>query len=229
MKHRVLNGMLIAVMGLMLAACNIRVTTDVNDDGSGTYGFEMAFNAEDQELLTSLEYTPEQFCQEMQDEGTLPEGATVTTEQRGDEAVCVMSQPFANIEELRALYNQDQGDGIDINTLELSGGKFVYDVDVVMEAEESETTPIDIEWQVTVPGTVGSNNADRVEGNTLTWVMVANEARNVRVESAVGGLSSDTLYYVIGVICSCLCCVALLGAAGGGVYWFTQKNKGAAA
>ncbi len=224
MKKRFLTSGLFIAAALILAACNVRVTTDIGESGSGQYGFEMGFTQDDQESLAALDYTPEQLCQEMQSEGGLPDGATITSEQRGDEMYCVMAQPFDDLAELKSLYTE--GEGITVNTLELANGKFTYDIDVALETQDTSATGVvDMEWEVTVPGTVGNHNADSVEGNTLRWKLTPGEGRNMHVESSIGILSGDTLYYIIGAICTCLCCVVLLAVAGGGIYWFTQRNK----
>lgn len=228
MKKRLAGTTLLGLAALLLAACNVRVTTDITDSGSGQYGFEIGFTPDDQESLAALDYTPEKLCQEMQSEGGLPEGATIVSEQRGEDVYCVMNQPFDSLDKLNSLYSE--GDGITVNTLELSGGKFTYDIDVDLETQDTSATGvIDMEWEVIVPGTVGNHNADTVDGNTLRWKLTPGQSRNIHVESSTGLLSGDTLYYVIGALCSCLCCVALLGVAGGGIYWFTQRNKQTAA
>jgi hypothetical protein len=233
MTKRFLFFALAALAALLLNACTIQVATEIKDDGSGSYGFEMGFNQEDQEALTSLGSSPEAFCQEMQGSGDLPEGATITIEERGGETFCVMQGPFANLAELRTLYID--GDGVAVNTLEMNNGALTYDVDVNMSGGDTagiDPTAINMAWKVTVPGTVGNNNADTIEGNTLTWKLTPGQSRNVHVESSTGGFGLGgfgTLETVVAVACSCLCCVALLGGAGGGLYFFTQRNKKAGA
>jgi len=228
MNKRILTGAMFIIAALLLAACNVRVTTDITDSGAGQYGFEMGFTKDDQESLTSLDYTPEKLCQEMQTDGDLPEGATITTEQRGEVVFCTLNQPFDNLAKLNSLYTD--GDGIKVNTLELSGGKLTYDIDLDLQTQDASATgAIDMEWEVTVPGTVGNNNADTVEGNTLHWKLTPGQTRNIHVESSTSGLGSllggSNLTYLISALCGCLCCVVLLAAAGGGIYWFTQRNK----
>jgi len=233
MTNRILFFALAALAALLLNACTIQIATVIKDDGSGSYGFEMGFNQEDQDALAGFDTSPDAFCQEMQSGGDLPQGATITTEERGGEIYCVMQAPFTNLAELRTLYVD--GDGVTVNTLEIANGALTYDIDVNMTSGDTggiDPGAINMAWKVTVPGTVGNNNADSVEGNTLTWTLTPGQNRNIHVESSTGGFGLGglgTLETIIAVACSCLCCVVLLGGAGGGLYFFTQRNKKAAA
>jgi hypothetical protein len=225
MKQKLLQIILLSIMVIFLTACNVRIATTIEESGAGQYGFEMGFTPGDQDALEDLDSSPEQFCQEMQTGGDLPPGASLTVEQRDEDIYCVMTQPFTSLTELRSLYSE--GSGITVNALDIADNTLTYDIDMVMN--EDDTTGagfVDMAWQVTVPGTVSKHNADSVNGNTLTWVLVPGESRNIHVESSVGGLlDGNSIFYIVSVLCSCLCCLVLLAAAGGGVYWFRQRSK----
>ncbi len=217
---------------LALSACSLELNTTIAADGSGTYGIEVGLTKTDQDMLTSLGSSADEFCEDMQTEGELPEGAAVTREQRGDDLYCVMVAPFSSLQQLRDLYAD--GDGITVNALELSNGRLVYDVDVDMSGSGQEVGDfsLDMVWKLTVPGTLGEHNADEVEGNTLIWRLNQGESRNLRAASTVGGFSLDTFggpAAILGALAACLCCLTLLAGAGGGLFFFVQRRRPQAA
>ncbi|MCJ7708078.1 MAG: hypothetical protein MUO38_10720, partial [Anaerolineales bacterium] len=66
-------------------------------------------------------------------------------------------------------------------------------------------------WQLEVPGTVASHNADTVDGRTLTWHLTSGGPSRLRAESAVGGTISPTLIgALIGLGCLCLVGVVVI-------------------
>jgi hypothetical protein len=223
-KLTLLAGLLAA--WALLAACQLNVETRIDADGSGVLTTEIGFTEDELQQLSELDGgDSETVCDELQSGGDLPEGATVERQERDGEIFCVISQPFAGLDELRALY--DDMEGVTINELSLDNGRLVYDVDV--DFSDAEGTPgfgFSSEWRVTVPGAVEAHNADAVDGNTLTWEMTPGDVINMRAESS-GGFAFGTLALYAVPICLCLLCVAALG--GGGAAFFIVRQRRAAA
>ena len=149
----------------LLAGCHkLEATTSIKPNGSGELQTGVGFSAEERANLEKQYNNSQDFCNTAQ----TPENVTVTEEQRGDETWCVTTTQFKNLDELRALYQQREG--ITINRLEISDGKFYYDVDIDTLSEGSSFAALtDIKWSVVLPGEPISHNADEVNGNTLIW------------------------------------------------------------
>ncbi len=80
----------------------------------------------------------------------------------------------------------------------------------------------EIRFHLTLPGSIGANNADSVDGNTLTWNLdLTQEAGTFEAVSTVGGGSSALL---IGGIA-----IAALVVAGVGVTAMRRRKAAAAA
>src|SRR5262245_12186371 len=120
---------------LLLSACHqLQVTTRFQPDGSGELRTEVGFTAEERQNLEAQSQNPDpaKYCNQNQ---SSPK-AVVTEEQRGDETWCVTTQSFANLEELRRLYETRRG--LRVNRLEISQGKLVYDIDVDTSSDTSD-------------------------------------------------------------------------------------------
>ena len=132
-----------------------------------------------------------QHAQDFCNTSQAPPNVTVIEEQRSDETWCITVTPFMDLEELRSLYEQSQG--IKINRLEISDGKFTYDVDVDTLSETSDFSVFTVlTWSVIMPGAPIEHNADQVDANTLTWNPTPESGIiNLRAESEVprGGFS----------------------------------------
>ena len=97
-----------------------------------------------------------------------PPNITVTEEQREDDTWCITTASFNNLDELRELYQQRAG--LTINSLEVIGGTLYYDIDIDTLSEDSSfSTLSEITWTVIFPDTAMNHNADRANGNMLTW------------------------------------------------------------
>jgi len=225
MKHAALF-----TLALLLSACTITSHTTVKDTGAGTLAYEIGLDKTDLQTLSGLGETPEQFCDSLNSEGGLPQGSRIEKEQRGDTYYCIVTSPFTSLESLRNSYGTK---GVTIHQMELVDGKFVYDLTIngaaLISGDGSQFSNFQptLNWQVTAPGTVGDNNADKVDGNTLTWVINTNGPQNIHVEStaSAGGLPGGNLGTIIAAVCGCLLCLLVLGAAGGGFYWWMGRRK----
>lgn len=165
MKKHSLNVIAWVLFMLLLAGCHkLEATTKVESNGSGELQTDVGFSAEERANIEKQNNASQDFCNTAQ----TPENVTVTEEQRGDETWCVTTTQFKTLEELRALYERQQG--ITINRLEISDGKFYYDVDIDTLSEGSSFSALtEIKWTVVLPGAPISHNADEVDGNMLTW------------------------------------------------------------
>jgi hypothetical protein len=104
----------------------------------------------------------------------------------------------------------------------MTDGKFVYDVN--MDGSSGEgfgTLPIEMTWELTVPGSVGENNADEVSGNTLTWNLNASGVNNMHAES---NPTPAWLWWAIGIGLACLCVIVIV-AVGLGVFFLVRRNR----
>ncbi|MCI0551112.1 MAG: hypothetical protein L0287_09165, partial [Anaerolineae bacterium] len=150
---------------LFLAGCHkLEAVTAITPHGSGVLGMGIGFSPEERANLEKQNNNSQDFCNTAQP----PPNATVIEQQRGEETWCITTTEFETLEELRNLYGQREG--IKINRLEISDGKFYYDVDIDTLSESSSfSIPTEITWSVVLPGAPISHNADQVNGNTLTW------------------------------------------------------------
>jgi len=166
MKIRSLKICALIFSALLLAGCHkLEATTTIEPNGSGELQMGVGFSAEERTNLEKQNNNAQDFCNTSQ----TPPNVTVIEEQRGDETWCITVAPFKDLEELRSLYEQRQG--IKINRLEISDGKFTYDVDVDTLSETSNFSALTvITWSVILPGAVIDHNANEVDGNTLTWM-----------------------------------------------------------
>lgn len=180
---KIRSKILVLFLGtLFLAGCHkLDVTTRIEANGSGELRTGVGFSAEERANVEKQYNNSQDFCNTDQ----TPPNVSVTEEQRGDETWCVTTTRFKNLDELRTLYEQQKG--ITINRLEISDGKFYYDVDIDTLSESSSfSTLTEITWSIVLPDAPISYNADEVNGNTLTWTPTTKDGIvNLRAESEV--------------------------------------------
>jgi hypothetical protein len=155
----------IPIMALLVSACGViggEIRTDVGTDEKGTFDLELGFAVEKPEDKVN--------CNASTD---LPPGAIVTTEDRGDSIWCTISMPFSNLAQLEELYRGLFKEAMRIDCLTMDSDRLIYDVSLISQASGSDKGEASIPWRVTVPGEVGTNNADEVNGQTLTWYITA--------------------------------------------------------
>jgi hypothetical protein len=188
MRTKIRSLLLLSIVTLFLAACRIVVNTEVKSDGSGQLRTAVVYTAKEKEDFTQK---PENKSKSICD-GTkkgVPADATFVEEIHDGETYCITERAFNNLDELRKFYaNMGQ---VRVNTLQFELGKFTLDVDVDLTADNNGGGPVN-EWHLTLPGEIGVQNADRVEGQTLVWVIQPNQKAHLHAESAVA-LSPATL------------------------------------
>lgn len=165
MKSRLIQMLVLVLMALLLVGCHkMQATTKIDSNGSGELRMGVGFSAEERANLEKQNSNPQDFCNSSQ----TPANVKVTEEQRGEETWCITTTHFKDLEELRSLYGQRKG--IAINRLEISDGKFYYDIDLDTLSEDSSFSALtEITWSVSLPGTPIDHNADHVSENTLSW------------------------------------------------------------
>ncbi len=215
MKSRALQFVVFAAWALLLAACHkLQATTEVKPDGSGELRTGVGFSAEERQNLENQSGNEgsDNFCNSS---GQTSPDVTVAEEQRGDETWCITTTKFDDLEELRRLYEEKKG--IRINRLEVTDGKFYYDIDLDTSSETSDFSAFTaITWTVVLPGTPVYHNATLAEGNTLTWNPTPQSGTiNLRAESPARGPKSLLPFLTFGLIFLCGCGVAVLGGVGG--------------
>jgi hypothetical protein len=151
---------------LLLAGCHkMQARTEIGRDGSGALQVGIGFSAEERANMEKQSGNSQDFCNTSQANPNVK----VTEEQRGEETWCITTTQFKTLDELRGLYQE--WEGIQINRLEISDGKFYYDVNIDTLSESSSFSALtEITWAVVLPGTPISHNADQVDENTLTWM-----------------------------------------------------------
>ena len=240
MKRNHLNLLFLSITILLISACSFQFSTVIESDGSGEFSIEMEFTEDDfalmgavsgEELLDQAGGDSDALCGEMgSDLGDFPSGARVEYQEKDGGFVCKFFMPFSDLDELNQIYEDMD---IDVNRLEIVDGNLEYDVAMDMAGSESDFDIgfglIEIGWSLTVPGTVGDNNATNVDGRTLTWEMDGGGVQRFEAESSkAGSLSfltdSSSLVWLLGFGLLCLCGLVLVGG-GVGFYFYNKKKK----
>jgi hypothetical protein len=213
MKPKAIALTCLAGAALILAACKVDIISTLRPDGSGELRTEMGLTPEDKQALEAFSNGGTQdLCTSIQAQGgSPPPGMVFEQEERGDETWCVATEPFGNLDDLRSLYADMQG--VTVNRLEIKDGRLYYDITLDLSEGSTPPSSIDLTWQIEVPGTVGVNNADSVEGRRLTWGLPLGGTVNVHAESVLGGLAlpgGTSPWVAVGaVVLACLCLIVL--------------------
>ncbi len=213
MKHRKLTFAVVIVAALILAGCKFQSTTAIKPGGAGELRTEVGFSAEERANMEKQNPSSAQdFCNA---QASHPGNITVTEEKRGDETWCVTTTSFKNLDQLRQLYLQRKG--IQINRLEIGGGRFYYDISIDTSSRDSSFSGFtSMTWVLVLPDQPIIQNADEAEGNTLTWHLTPlSGARNLHAESKISQPASIVVVEVL----------ILLLIIGGGIYVALRQKK----
>jgi hypothetical protein len=124
MNRRVL--VLLFALALLISGCiTIRIETRINEDGSGTKSFVLAFDKSVMSMMASMAEdsgsSVADFWAEVRDGADTIQGATVE-EYSDDEAEGIkVTVPFDSLEELEALSGGDAFEGADVVTVSQDG------------------------------------------------------------------------------------------------------------
>jgi hypothetical protein len=183
MKIKLPLWITIIAAAIALSACTISITTKINPDGSGEYGFIFKFTKAEVDLLSSYGLDSETICSDIQSQGeSIPQGYTIEQEQHGDETWCVSGYKFSTLEELKVSFS---GEGFTINTLELTDDKFTFDATAKLNSADTGELPfpVTMEFLLTAPGPITDHNADKVEGFTAMWELELDQSTYMHLES----------------------------------------------
>jgi hypothetical protein len=222
MNKRLIPLLLLAAIALLLAACTMQTVTEVKSDGSATWTIEYGFT--DKELASLQQYgvsSDKGACSAAQSmDSSMPADITFAESKRGDQTFCTFTKTFKTLDELKTYITKDMT-GMTVNRLEIVNGKFYYDITPGSTSDTSSLDMLgltmDFNWKLVVPGTVGANNATKVEGNTLSWNLLAkNLPKQFTAESTLGGggiletIQSNVLYIAIAAGCCLLLVVVIV-------------------
>lgn len=230
MKTRYL--VLFALNALLLSACSFSFATDIRSDGSGKFTIDMEFEESDlsmmgmtrEQLLIASGGDTDSLCGDMSaDLGEMPEGAAVEYVETEGGFICRFTSPFADIESLRQVY---EGMGIEIYALELDDkGGVAYDVALGSTGEEAgldlSMGLFDLNWIVTLPGKLGENNADQVEGNNLTWSIDLEGSRRFTASSSARGFN----IFLLGTLGFAVLCAVVVVVGAIGFFLYSRSKK----
>ncbi len=210
---------LFLLLTLALSACTIRfdIGVDVNEDESGTFTLFVGLDEELRQLSEQSGGDDLNFTEGLED---VPEGWTVEeVTEDGFEGVRI-SADFTSFEDLDRRIGElgetaDTGIGTDFLQdfgLTHEGDEFRFQVDVTglddelagalddsgsedlfsgLDASSLIEDLFEIRFRLVLPGEIGENNADEVDGNTLTWnVGLSDDGGTYEAVSSTGGSNS---------------------------------------
>ncbi|MCP4304848.1 MAG: hypothetical protein GY926_11105 [bacterium] len=213
---------LFLLLTLVLSACTIRfdIGVEVNEDESGTFSLFVGLDEELRQLAEQSGGDDLDITEGIED---VPEGWDVEeVTEDGFEGVRVTAD-FASFEELdRRIGELEETTSAGVSTefltdfgLTREGDEFRFTVNVTGLGDELAGTLgeqggedllsgldtssliedlFQIRFRLTLPGEIGANNADLVEGNTLTWnVGLSDDGGAYEAVSTVGGGNSALL------------------------------------
>jgi hypothetical protein len=209
MKTKLRSALLLVAAALLLTACRVVVETTIASDGSGELRSAVVFSAQEQAAFAQKpENTSKSICDSLRKD--VPADATFAEETRGDETFCITTRTFSSLDKLRKLYTGMSQ--VTVNQLQFELGKFTLDVDVDLSNPDDAKGAAQ-EWQLTPPGTIGTNNADRVEGQTLIWAVAPGGKTHLHAESDAGlnpaTLGSTGFLILVAILAVLLLAVAL--------------------
>lgn len=240
---------LLLLVSVLASACQVRFDTviKVNDDESGTFAMEIGM---DEELRQLAEEGGGEL--DLAAAGDVPSGWTVEEFDDGTFAGSRIATNFENLAQLRAkleeLSTASAEDGgapdelIDTLNLTRTGDTFDFQADLSeiddgfsdLADQGGELQGIDptqllesffkVRFVVTLPGTIGANNADVVDANTLIWnVPLDGQARTLRATSTTGGGGLAGLLPVAAAV------VLVLGIGAAGFVLYRRRLAAASA
>ena len=175
------RALVLTSAALILSACRVVVDTKISDNGSGELRSSVVFSAEEK---ANFEESPENAGKSVCD--NLREGSQADTEfmeeVRGDETFCTTVRSFANLNELRGFY--EAMGNVTVNELKIELIKLTFDVQLDL-TPKGDNKPAANEWRLTLPGEIGNNNAESIEGQTLIWKIEPGEVATLHAESSV--------------------------------------------
>ena len=237
---------LLLAFAMVLTGCKVRVDSHitVDDDGSGTFAIEMSLDEEFRELSEESGEGGIDFEEGIED---IPSGWSVEPFVDGEFEGIRAAVDFSDFADLdrRLVELAESGDAdtsaptfLDQSGLTRDGDRFTFTTeltgldddladfggggegDFTLEGFDPAALfqqVFEIRFVVSLPGTIVSNNADSVVGNTLTWkIGFEDQGRTLQAVSDIGGGGSSVP--ALGV-------VALVVAVLLGLVLFLRKRR----
>lgn len=204
------------LLAFLLGGCTIEYDTTIKGDQSGTVTEAIGLTQDEMNYLNNQSSGSNTsgtngICAKLfsASSSSLPSNAVTRQEQKGNETWCYVDIKFANLDELKSFYD-DQN--VTVNRLEVANDTFYYDVSISTSDESGLSNyPLQMTWKVTMPGTVQSNNADSKSGSTLNWDMTNSTGMlNMQAESTLGSAINWIWWLVGGLFCLCLVVVVIV-------------------
>lgn len=224
-------------LGLLLSACTIRLdaAVTINEDNSGQFSVFVGLDKEFRQLAEQNGGSDLSFTDSLKD---VPPGWEVADVTDGDFQGVRISTDFKSLADLESKVQQlrDSGDAAASPSfltdfgLTREGDEFRFSVDLQgigqglteglgggggedllqgMDPTELFSNLFQIRFLLTLPGKIGENNADEVNGNTLIWnIDLTDEGKTLNAVSSTGGSSRSVLYLIGGIAL-----LVVLGAA----------------
>jgi hypothetical protein len=174
--------LVLILAAVTLSACRAVVDTKVERDGSGELRTSIVFSAEEKRNFDNApDNAGKSICDNLRSDA--PPQAEFMEQTQGNETYCTTVHSFTSLKQLHDYYETM----VNVTVIELGMGlgNFVFQVQVDLAPRNgNEAAPN--EWRLTLPGKVGENNADLIEGNTLVWNIEPGEIRTLQAESAAG-------------------------------------------
>jgi hypothetical protein len=127
MKPRLLPAILL--LALVLSGCKIVITTRVNPDGSGELRHQVLYTTEEtQNFAEAPGNEGKSICDSLNADLPAESGSRFVEQANGDETVCLSTQPFGSLDDLRLKYGLMEN--VTVNQLDMTMGRFVFDVQV---------------------------------------------------------------------------------------------------
>jgi hypothetical protein len=202
MNRRVL--VLLSVLVLLTSGCiTIRIDTRINENGSGSKSFVLAFDKSVMSMMESMAEdsgaSVDDFWAEVRDGADTIQGATVEDYSDDESEGIKVAVPFDSLEELEALSGSDAFEGADVVTISQDGDtttlKAVVSLgDITSGLDESAGEGLedfdlgDIEFEYSYALDVEGDILDyapeefaKVEGSKVTWDLTKANADTVEL------------------------------------------------
>jgi hypothetical protein len=234
------------MLALALSSCTIRfdMGVDVKEDESGTFTVFVGLDQEMRDLIAQSGGEDTNIVDQMTQQ--VPEGFKVEEYSEDGFEGAKISGSFSSFDDLNQRLTQAGGDqasalgGDVVNSFQFTheGDEFHFTADVSSLGQDLTTTLgdagssdlpsgfdtsmlsdlFDMRFRLTLPGEIKDNNADSVNGNTLTWNLALDEQRDaLEATSSTAGGSSALLIGGIAVIAALL--------LGGGVAMSRRRKQ----
>ncbi len=193
MSRKPTQAITLICITFLLSACTISLTTKVDADGSGEFGFIYKLTQNDLDQISDMGLNPDTICTDMQSQpdSDMPASFAFTQETHGDETWCVSVQSYTSLEKMKSDFS---GEGFTVYTLEIKDDIFTFDA--VADTSDIDTGGVPVsfnmEFILTAPGPITSHDASKIEGNTAAWNLKLNGITKMHLVSGLSPVATRT-------------------------------------